>query len=80
MTTRCVRAESELVTGDRTTPEAGAPIIRTGGLYKHYGNIRALEDVDLEVRPGVTGLIGANGAGKDHPHQARARSHPADLR
>ena len=56
--------ESELVTEGRTTPEAGAPIIRTGGLYKHYGNIRALEDVDLDVRPGVTGLIGANGAGK----------------
>jgi len=56
--------ESELVTEHRTTQEAGAPIIKTGGLYKHYGNIRALEDVDLDVQPGVTGLIGANGAGK----------------
>lgn len=56
--------ESELVTEPRATPEAGPPIIETGGLHKRYGNIRALEDVDLDVQPGVTGLIGANGAGK----------------
>lgn len=40
------------------------PIIECRDLYKHYGNIRALEEVDLAVPPGVTGLIGANGAGK----------------
>ena len=56
--------ESEPVTEHRATPEVGAPIIETGGLHKHYGNIRALENVDLAVQPGVTGLIGANGAGK----------------
>ena len=56
--------ESEPVTEHRTTPKAGPPIINTGGLYKDYGKIRALEDIDLDVQPGVTGLIGANGAGK----------------
>ena len=40
------------------------PIIECLDLYKHYGNVRALEGVDLAVPPGVTGLIGANGAGK----------------
>lgn len=32
---------------------------------KHYGGIRALDGVDLEIRPGeVQALLGANGAGK----------------
>ena len=57
------------MTGERNVPEVDAPevdapIIETRGLYKHYGNVRALEEVDLDVPPGVTGLIGANGAGK----------------
>lgn len=39
-------------------------IIRSEGLHKNFGNVRALEGVDLAVPPGVTGLIGANGAGK----------------
>jgi ABC-type sugar transport system ATPase subunit len=32
---------------------------------KHYGGVRALDGVDLDIRPGeVQGLLGANGAGK----------------
>ena len=39
--------------------------IRTIGLTKHYGEVRALVDLDLEVRPGeVFGFLGPNGAGK----------------
>ena len=35
------------------------------GISKHFGAIRALEDVSLEVSPGeVVGLMGDNGAGK----------------
>jgi ABC-type sugar transport system ATPase subunit len=35
------------------------------GIKKHYGGVRALDGVDLEIRPGeVQGLLGANGAGK----------------
>ena len=49
---------------DRGAIADGSPIIETTGLYKHYRNIRALEEIDLRVPPGVTGLIGANGAGK----------------
>ena len=52
------------MTGERTAPANEPPIIETRGLYKHYGKIRALEEIDLDVPPGVTGLIGANGAGK----------------
>ena len=33
-------------------------------LYKSYGDIIALDGVDFEITDGVTGLLGANGAGK----------------
>jgi ABC-2 type transport system ATP-binding protein len=39
--------------------------IRTEGLTKHYGDVHALVDLDLEVRAGeVFGFLGPNGAGK----------------
>lgn len=41
------------------------PAIRTEGLTKHYGDVRALEDLDLDVWAGeVVGFLGPNGAGK----------------
>ena len=43
----------------------GAMAIRTEGLSKYYGSVRALEDLDLEVAEGeVVGYLGPNGAGK----------------
>lgn len=40
-------------------------MLETHGLTKEFGNIRAVDDVDLEVRRGeVHGLVGPNGAGK----------------
>ena len=39
-------------------------IIDTQGLTKRYGQVAALESLDLAIGPGVTGLVGANGAGK----------------
>jgi ABC-2 type transport system ATP-binding protein len=40
-------------------------VIRTDGLVKDYGDVRALAGVDLEVRRGeVFGFLGPNGAGK----------------
>jgi ABC-2 type transport system ATP-binding protein len=47
------------------TVPAGPLVVATHGLTKRYGDTAALDNVDLEVRRGVTyGLIGPNGAGK----------------
>ena len=46
------------------TPHADIAI-RATGLNKHYGEVTALEGLDLEVTEGtVMGLLGPNGAGK----------------
>ncbi|MCY7302317.1 MAG: ABC transporter ATP-binding protein [Thermoleophilia bacterium] len=39
-------------------------MIATRALTKRFGFVVALDDLDLEVEPGVIGLVGANGAGK----------------
>ena len=40
-------------------------VIRTQGLTKTYGHVRAVDGVDLDVRAGdVYGFLGANGSGK----------------
>jgi ABC-2 type transport system ATP-binding protein len=42
-----------------------APPLHIQGLSKHFGPIRAVDDLAFEVRPGaVTGFLGPNGAGK----------------
>jgi ABC-2 type transport system ATP-binding protein len=42
-----------------------APVIRIEGLTKSFGKVRALDSLDLTVRPGeVHGFLGPNGAGK----------------
>jgi daunorubicin resistance ABC transporter ATP-binding subunit len=41
------------------------PIIEAHGLTKHFGEVRALDDLDLVAESGrVTALLGPNGAGK----------------
>ena len=40
------------------------PIVRARGVVKRWGATMALGGVDAEIGPGVTGLLGANGAGK----------------
>jgi ABC-2 type transport system ATP-binding protein len=39
-------------------------LIRTIGLTKHFARVTALDALDLELEPGIIGLVGANGAGK----------------
>ena len=40
------------------------PTIRVSNVSKWYGDLVSINDVSLEVRPGLTGLLGPNGAGK----------------
>ena len=45
--------------------DAGAPAVVVSGLVKSFGEVRALDGVDLDVAQGtVLGLLGPNGAGK----------------
>ena len=40
-------------------------MIRTTHLTKHYGNVRAVHDVNVSVKEGeIVGFLGLNGAGK----------------
>jgi ABC-2 type transport system ATP-binding protein len=39
-------------------------LIRTESLTRRFGQVTALEDVTLELEPGIIGLVGSNGAGK----------------
>ena len=44
---------------------AGAPIVSLSGVEKHFGVVRALDGVDLDIAGGeCIGLVGHNGAGK----------------
>ncbi len=39
-------------------------VISASHLSKYYGNVLGLNDVSLDIGPGITGLLGPNGAGK----------------
>ena len=72
---------------------AGKPLLQVEGVETYYGNIRALNGVDVAVNEGeIVALIGANGAGKStlmmtifgsprarqrHDHLRRHRHHAA---
>jgi len=43
---------------------APQPVIEVRGVSKWFGNVVAVNDVTLQVFPGITGLLGPNGAGK----------------
>lgn len=52
--------------GQPPTPQATKtePTIDVRGVSKWFGNVVAVNDVSLQVYPGITGLLGPNGAGK----------------
>jgi ABC-2 type transport system ATP-binding protein len=43
---------------------SAAPVFQSDHLSKWYGQVIGLNDVTVEVPPGITGLLGPNGAGK----------------
>ncbi len=55
----------EVEDGARSGARDDEPAIRARGLVKKYGDVTALDGLDLDVAPGtVMGLLGPNGAGK----------------
>jgi phosphate transport system ATP-binding protein len=51
--------------GSATAPGTPPPKIRFSGLYVYYGNLPALRDIELEIRPHeIFGIIGPAGSGK----------------
>jgi len=54
-----------LVVAATVEARAADAAVRCRGLVKHYGDVRAVDGVDLEIRRGECfGLLGPNGAGK----------------
>ncbi|MCX5527459.1 ATP-binding cassette domain-containing protein [Streptomyces bobili] len=53
------------MTRETTPADSRTPLVELSGVSKHYGNVRALEGVSLEVNAGeITCVLGDNGAGK----------------
>jgi ABC-2 type transport system ATP-binding protein len=65
-----------------TTGSAAEPTIVARGLSKWFGSVVAVNDVSLQVYPGITGLLGPNGAGKTtllHMITGRARASDGEV-
>ena len=55
------------------------PILRLRGITKHFGGVKALTDVSLDLEPGkVVALVGDNGAGKSTLVKVMAGAHRPD--
>ena len=63
----------------RRSPEATAAPIRIDGLGHSFGELRAIERIDLEAEPGeVVGIVGPSGCGKTTLLELVAGLRPAD--
>ena len=61
-----VREKGSLLSIDTSRGRAAAGVaLRIRGLHKAFGDVRAVDGIDLDVKPGECfGLLGPNGAGK----------------
>src|SRR5690606_15322878 len=61
------------------TADPNAPLLEMRGIVKHFPGAKALDGVDLDVRPGeVHCLLGQNGAGKSTLIKVLAGAHQPD--
>lgn len=49
-------------------------------ISKRFKDMTAVDDISLSLTPGVWGLLGANGAGKNHLDANACRNYAAHLR
>ncbi len=62
-----------------TETQASTPLLTMSGIVKVFPGVRALDGVDLDVRPGeVHALLGQNGAGKSTLIKVLAGAHQPD--
>ncbi len=55
------------------------PLLNARGIEKHFGAVRALNGIDLDITRGqVTALVGDNGAGKSVLIKCMAGIHEPD--
>ena len=57
--------ESSDSTGANSSPAASEPTVRLSRVSKHFGELIAVQDLDLDIRPGeFFTLLGPSGCGK----------------
>ena len=63
--TAAIASSDVAIAAEQSAVVSDELLLTARGLSKHYGGLRAVDSVDLELRRGeVLGLIGPNGAGK----------------